>query len=87
MPPWNSMVKMKNVEVGGEKPVYEALKYVEDSGKRDVLLAESGKQNQNADYNYDAKNLERCWKFLIIFALIYAMIATISLEAIDKDKR
>ena len=84
---WNSMVKMKNVDVGGEKPVYDALKYVEDSGKRDILLAESGKQNQNPAYNYDPENLKRCWKFLILLSLLYVFIAVTSLEAIDKDKR
>lgn len=84
---WNSMIKMKNVEVEGQKPVYEGLKYIEDSGNKDALLKESGKQNQNPAYNYDPDNLKRCWEFLILFAFIYVAVATICLESIDKDKR
>jgi hypothetical protein len=84
---WNSMVKMKDVEVEGEKPVFEVLNYIETTGRRDEILAESGRQNQNLAYEYSPFNLLKCWMFLIFFALLYAVIATVSLESIDKDKR
>jgi hypothetical protein len=81
------MVKMKDVEVEGEKPVFEVLNYIETTGRRDEILAESGRQNQNLAYEYSPFNLLKCWMFLIFFALLYAVIATVSLESIDKDKR
>jgi hypothetical protein len=84
---WNSMVKMKDVEVEGEKPVFEVLNYIETTGRRDEILAESGRQNQNPSYEHSPFKLLKCWAFLIFFALLYAVIATVSLESIDKDKR
>ena len=84
---WNSMVKMKNVEVEGETPLKDILIYAEQNGQKQQLLVESGKQNQNPSYNYDPQNLRRCWKFLIVFSFIYVLIAILCLESIDKDKR
>ncbi len=84
---WNSAVKMKNIEIEGERPVYEVLSYIEKSGQREEILRKSGEQNQNSDYNFEPGKVLRCWGYLILFSFIYVLIATLSLEFIDHDKR
>lgn len=84
---WNSAVKMKNVEVEGEKPFKEALQYIEENDMRDKILMESAAQNQNPAYNFDPAIVLNCWKWLILWTFVYVVIAIILLERIDKDKR
>ena len=40
-----------------------------------------------ADYEYTVTNLLHMWGILALFILIYGIIAIISLEFVDKDKR
>ena len=46
---WNSALKMKDVEVEGEKPLLTMFQYIEENDMRDDLLMETAKQNQNPD--------------------------------------
>ncbi len=84
---WNSGLKMKDIEVQGQKPVLEAFKYMEENNMRDEFLMESGKQNQNPAYEYDDNNVFTCWLWLIGWTIVYLAIAVIILEFIDQDKR
>lgn len=84
---WNSAVKMKNIEYEGQRPVYEMLKYIEENDMRDEILMETGKQNQNPDYAFDRDIVIRCWKWLIMWTVVYVALAIFLLEFIDKDKR
>ncbi|MBE5844715.1 MAG: ABC transporter permease [Butyrivibrio sp.] len=84
---WNNAVKMKNVEVDGEKPLLEALVYIEENDMRDELLLQSAQQNQNPNYAFDIEVINRCWSWLIIWGAVYAIITILLLEKIDKDKR
>ena len=43
--------------------------------------------NYNADYENSAGNIISYWLELILFVFVFAMLATITLEFIDKDKR
>ena len=52
-----------------------------------MILQKMAEMSQNPNYNYDLQNLPACWGFLILFSVIYAFIAVVFLEAIDKDKR
>ena len=84
---WNNAMKLKNVEIEGEKPFFTVLKYVEDNDMRDDVLMFCAGQNQNPDYAFDKDNLYDCWFWLILWTLIYIGISVILLERIDKDRR
>ena len=40
-----------------------------------------------SDYDYNKLNVADYWLSLIIFALVFAGLSTITLEMIDRDKR
>ncbi len=84
---WNAISKLQNMEMDGERPVLEFMRYAQDSGLKDQILIWSGMQNQNPVYAFDPLNVLKCWGFLILFILLYAAVAVIFLEFIDKDKR
>ena len=84
---WNSALKMKDVEVEGEKPLLTMFQYIEENNMRDDLLMETAKQNQNPEYNFDPNIVLKCWGWLIIWTVVYAILAVVLLEFIDKDKR
>ncbi len=84
---WNNVVKMKNVEVEGEKPVLTVLQYIEENNQREQILMETAKQNQNPSYNFDSSIVLNCWKWLVLWTVVYVLIAVILLEFIDRDKR
>ncbi len=84
---WNSAVKMKNVEIDGEKPFLEALIYIEENDMREDLLMKSAKQNQKPEYDFDLGVVNKCWQWLVIWTAVYVLITVLLLEKIDKDKR
>lgn len=84
---WNNALKMKNLDVEGEKPLLEAFTYIEQNNMRDELLMKSGELNQKEEYNFDPEVLLTCWEWLILWAIVYSVITIILLENIDKDKR
>ena len=84
---WNNIFKMKDVEVDGEKPILNILKYIEENDMRDDVLMETAKHNQNQDYIFAPETITRCWKWLLLWTALYIIITVISLEFIDRDKR
>ncbi len=84
---WNSAVKLKNVEVEGERPLLEVLSYIEENNRRDELLMMSAQQNQKPEYTFDKSLLIECWIWLAFWIIVYIVVAVVLLEFIDKDKR
>ncbi len=84
---WNSAVNMKDVEVEGEKPLLQALQYIEQNDMRDEILMQTAQQNQKPEYAFDIEIVARCWRWLILWTIVYVIITVIILERIDKDKR
>ena len=84
---WNAVAKLQNTEFNGQKPVAEFMRQAQESGLKEYILAWSGKQNQNPVYAFSADNVLGCWGYLLLFIFIYASIAVICLEFIDRDKR
>ena len=84
---WNNAIKMKDYEVDGVKPLQEVLVMMEETDMKDQVMMESGKLNQKPEFESSVENVLKCWFFLILFSLVYAAVAVISLEFIDRDKR
>ena len=84
---WNSAMKMKDVEVEGEKPLLMMFKQIEENDMRDELLLKTGELNQNHDYDFSPDIVIRCWLWLLMWTAVYVIITVLLLEAIDKDKR
>lgn len=84
---WNAIYKMRNFEYEGMKPIQEIMVYVEENGLREEFLLKCAENNQNAMFISSSSNILNCWGFLILFTVIFAAIAVIGLEFIDKDKR
>ena len=84
---WNNALKMKDVEVEGQKPILELFQYVEQNNMRENFLMMTARQNQNHDYDFDINIVLRCWIWLISWTIVYVGIAVILLEGIDRDKR
>ena len=84
---WNAISKLQNMEMNGQKPIAEFMSFAQDNGWKEQILEWCGRQNQNIIYSFDADNVIKCWGFLLLFIFIYACIAVICLEFIDKDKR
>lgn len=84
---WNSAVQMKGVEFQGEKPLEQILIAIEDNGMRDEILLKTAEYNQKPDYESSPGNVKRCWRYLVVFSILYALFSTLALELIDRDKR
>lgn len=84
---WNTAVGMKELEIGGEKPLYEMLVFMEQNDMRDDFLIACAEQNQKPEYNFDSKIMLDSWGWLAIWTFLYVLAALIVLEFIDKDKR
>ncbi|MCR5108842.1 MAG: ABC transporter permease [Lachnospiraceae bacterium] len=85
---WSSLIKMENLEILGVKPIHEIAKFI--YGNEDYLNAFTlgcGSLNQKPEYAFSLESLLQCWGFLLLFIIIYASIAVISLELIDRDRR
>ncbi|WP_026520796.1 ABC transporter permease [Butyrivibrio sp. VCB2001] len=84
---WNNALKMKDVEVEGEKPLLTLFREIEENNMRDDILMKTGELNQNHDYDFDPKIVVKCWGWLLMWTFVYVMITVLLLEMIDLDKR
>lgn len=84
---WNSALKMKDVEVEGEKPLLTIFREIESNNMRDDLLMKTGELNQNHDYDFDPAIVLRCWIWLLMWTVVYVILTVLLLESIDKDNR
>lgn len=86
---WNQMEKFKDVEVTNTslKPVEQFMNYLVENDQAQNLCYWMGSQNQKMEFVKSYSNIFTCWISLAMFALIFAVIAIICLERIDKDKR
>ncbi len=84
---WNSALKMKDVEVEGEKPLLTVFQEIEKNNMRDDLLMKTGELNQNHDYDFSPDIVLRCWAWLLAWTAVYVLLTVLLLENIDKDNR
>jgi len=84
---WNNALKMKDVEVEGEKPLLTLFREIEENNMRDDILMKTGELNQNHDYDFDPGIVVKCWGWLLMWTFVYVIITVLLLEMIDLDKR
>ena len=54
---------------------------------RDAIQTKAGEAGQNEEYAFENVNVAGYWLDLFVFVLGFALLAMITLEFIDKDKR
>ncbi len=79
---WNTLFKLRSIE-----EVDLLVHYVEDEGLLNTILAKSGELMQEPAYAHTAENVIGCWGALIVFAIIFAVLADFALSFVDKDHR
>ena len=84
---WNTMFKMKDVEIEGQKLVLEMMIYAEDNALKEDILMQTASYNTIPDYNFDPAIVYRCWGWLLLWTLVYIAVSVAALEFIDKDRR
>lgn len=84
---WNTLAKLKDLTVLGEKPILNIMQYIEANGYRDEFLLWSGSYGAKDAYASIASNVLSCWGVLILLTIICAVAAVIALKFIDLDKR
>lgn len=85
---WNKMVSSGgNVNIGGITTLKDVLTALDEQGMRDTILKKLGEASQRSDFASTANNLATCWSYLVIFTMVFALVAVVFLEYIDRDKR
>ena len=70
-----------------ETTVGEVIKMLGEQEVREYVETRATESAQVSDYDYDWRNVAVYWLCLILFAVVFAGLSTITLELIDKDKR
>lgn len=84
---WNQLFSYRSLEIGGQYPVKAVTDFMIQNDLRDPFMQAVGQYNAKAQYLATKEHVMDCWAMLLLFALIYAIIAIIFLERIDRDKR
>ena len=65
----------------------QLIRMVGEDDARNYILDKTSEAAKKAEYDYTAENILRYWWIMICFVLVFAALAMITLEFIDKDKR
>ena len=65
----------------------DILNVVGEDKVRDYIVGNTSETAKKPDYDYDSGNILEYWLKLILFSLVFALFATVTLEFIDRDKR
>jgi hypothetical protein len=84
---WNTLVRFKDAEFRGEKPLLYLLQQVEQNNLLDDFLLWSGTNNTNPAYESIAANVLPAWGALLLMIVIFPAVSVFALRKIDKDKR
>ena len=78
---------LRKEEIPYDTTVGDLLKIVGEDKVRSYIVENSSKAAQNPEYDYRQGNIAGYWVTLLLFAAAYALLAMITLEFIDHDKR
>ena len=84
---WRMLKQFENMEYEGQTPIKDVVATIEEKDMVDAFCLKMGQESQIADYASTASNIQHNWLMLLIFALVFAIIALLCLSTIDKDKR
>ena len=65
----------------------ELLDFFGEENVKTVIEEKTADASYNPDYERTLDNVMGNWMMLVLFALAFAMLSTLSLEMIDRDKR
>lgn len=84
---WKTMVKFQDITVEDQQPIKDVVTYIRENDQVDAFKAWSGTQGGNPAYESIPPNVLLCWGALLLMILIFAVVAVIALQRIDRDKR
>ncbi len=85
---WNMLVKFQDTEYEGMTPLKSVVEEISSSPDGvENFQKKMGELSPNADYASTVENVARSWGALIIFVIVFALLASLWLRRIDKDKR
>lgn len=84
---WNKAKNLDGIEYNGAYPVKEIMNYLTNNGYANEITMWMGNHSQRAEFVSTAANVSDCWLNLLMFAILFIVIAVIVLEFVDKDKR
>ena len=84
---WNMLVKYRNYDIEGVKPILELVNYIQDNDLVNDFCLEVGRNSQIAEYDLTNHNIFRCWGILLLFIIVFALLSILILKRVDKDKR
>ena len=67
--------------------VGELMDVVGEENVREFVMRKTAEASRKPEYDRTLKNIVKNWLMLGVFILVFAALATIALELIDKDKR
>jgi hypothetical protein len=85
--PWKTIKKLENVKIEDKTPIKDIIKNVEKKGSEKAFQLRCGKENYHEEYESVRSNVIDCYIRIILQTLLFAVLAIIALEFIDKDKR
>ncbi len=84
---WNTMWKFRSVEIDGIRPVEQLTDYIVENNMKEQILQQSGTYNMNEAYAFTVENVRQCWGMMLLCIVVFAVLAVILLEFIDRDRR
>ena len=84
---WNQLFKFREFQIQGMQPIKTLVDYMLDNDMVQQFCFITGSYSQKADYAATAANVLSCWLHLAGFVVLFAALAVLVLERIDKDKR
>ncbi|SEF80243.1 ABC-2 type transporter [Eubacterium ruminantium] len=81
---WKMVKKIANNSDEESKKMVESL---EEKGFAEKINMEAAKANYKKEYKNSNENIRVRWELLMVFSAMFALLAMIVLEFVDKDKR
>ena len=85
---WNMLVKFQDTEYEGMTPLKSVVEEIQSKpGGVESFQKKMGELSPNPDYASTPDNVVISWIALIVFIVAFALLASLFLKRIDKDKR
>ena len=83
----SEIASLREKEYQGSVTIGEIVEIFGEEDVKTAITNKSSQASQDSRYDKTFNNIIKCWSVLGAFAVIYALLALIVLEFIDKDKR